>query len=188
MISKSPVVFFIGFVFPEPQSSAAGSRIIQLINFFKTQGFTVVFGSAANRSEHSFDLKSIGVVEEQLNLNSNCFDDFILKLNPGIVVFDRFMTEEQFGWRVADFCPKAIRILDTEDLHFLRKARKNNKNASTVFSKEYLKTDTAKRELASIYRSDLSLIISEVEMDILIKQLNIAPDLLIYLPFLLDNQ
>ena len=109
MISKSPVVFFIGFVFPEPQSSAAGSRIIQLINFFKTQGFTVVFGSAANRSEHSFDLKSIGVVEEQLNLNSNCFDDFILKLNPDIVVFDRFMTEEQFGWRVADFCPKAIR-------------------------------------------------------------------------------
>ena len=187
MISKSPVVFFIGFVFPEPQSSAAGSRIIQLINFFKTQGFTVVFGSAANRSEHSFDLKSIGVVEEQLNLNSNCFDDFILKLNPGIVVFDRFMTEEQFGWRVADFCPKAIRILDTEDLHFLRKARKDNKNGSTVFSKEYLKTDTAKRELASIYRSDLSLIISEIEMDILIKQLNIPPDLLIYIPFLLDN-
>ena len=80
MISKSPVVFFIGFVFPEPKSSAAGSRIIQLINFFKTQGFTVVFGSAANRSEHSFDLKSIGVVEEQLNLNSNCFDDFILNV------------------------------------------------------------------------------------------------------------
>ena len=34
---------------------------------------------------------------------------------------------------------------------------------------------------------DLSLIISEIEMDILIKQLNIPQDLLIYIPFLLDN-
>jgi hypothetical protein len=44
-------------------------------------------------------------------------------LNPDIVVFDRYMTEEQFGWRVIKNCPKALRILDTEDLHFLRKAR-----------------------------------------------------------------
>lgn len=40
--SKSAVVFFIGFVFPEPKSSAAGARIIQLIQLFKTQGYTVV--------------------------------------------------------------------------------------------------------------------------------------------------
>jgi hypothetical protein len=33
------------------------------------------------------------------------------------VLFDRFMMEEQFGWRVAENCPNALRILDTEDLH-----------------------------------------------------------------------
>lgn len=33
------------------------------------------------------------------------------------------MIEEQFGWRVAEFAPNAFRILNTEDLHALRKAR-----------------------------------------------------------------
>jgi hypothetical protein len=36
------------------------------------------------------------------------------------VLFDRFMIEEQFGWRVAENCPDALRVLDTEDLHCLR--------------------------------------------------------------------
>jgi hypothetical protein len=35
------------------------------------------------------------------------------------VLFDRFMMEEQFGWRVAENCPNALRILDTEDLHIV---------------------------------------------------------------------
>lgn len=39
------------------------------------------------------------------------------------MLFDRFMTEEQFGWRVDEICPEAVKILDTEDLHFLRKTR-----------------------------------------------------------------
>lgn len=186
-MAKPPIVFFIGFVFPEPTSSAAGVRILQLIRLFKAQGYAVVFGSASKRSEHSFDLKSIGVQEENLLLNDLSFDDFVQKLNPNIVVFDRFMTEEQFGWRVAKQCPEAIRILDTEDLHFLRKARQQNQTLNSNFSKEFLKTDVAKRELASIYRSDLSLIISEVEMDILTNHLHLDPSLLLYIPFLLDD-
>ncbi len=32
------------------------------------------------------------------------------------------MIEEQYGWRVAKECPNALKILDTEDLHFLRNA------------------------------------------------------------------
>lgn len=186
-MTASPIVFFVGFVYPEPTSSAAGIRILQLIRLFKTQGYVVVFGSASKRSEHSFDLKSIGVQEENLTLNDDSFDDFIQKLNPNVVVFDRFMTEEQFGWRVAKYCPKALRVLDTEDLHFLRKARQDNPGINSYFSKEFLKTDVAKRELASIYRSDLSLIISEVEMDILTHQLHIDSSLLLYIPFLLED-
>jgi hypothetical protein len=45
---------------------------------------------------------------------------FVKQLQPSIVLFDRFMIEEQFGWRVAENCPNAVRILDTEDLHCLR--------------------------------------------------------------------
>ena len=187
MESKSSIVFFIGSVFPEPKSSAAGSRILQLVAFFQFYGYDVVFGSVSNPSEHSFDLNSIGVKQIHLQLNNTSFDEYITDLNPHCVVFDRFMTEEQFGWRVAESCPNAIRILDTEDLHFLRKARKTANIKTTNFSTIFLKNDTAKRELASIYRSDLSLIISEEEVNILTKELNIDASLLLYLPFLLDS-
>lgn len=186
MRSKSPIVFFIGTVFPEPKSTAAGTRILQLIKFFHNQGFYVVFGSASKHSLNSFDLNCIGVKTINLKLNDISFDEYIKDLNPHCVVFDRFITEEQFGWRVTNCCPKAIRILDTEDLHFLRKARKIANLKTTEFSKDFLKNDIAKRELASIYRCDLSLIISEVEFDILSKELNIDTSLILYLPFLLE--
>ena len=50
------------------------------------------------------------------------------------------MTEEQFGWRVAENCPNALRIIDSEDLHFLREARsqcfkQNNKCENKTSSK-----------------------------------------------------
>ena len=174
-------------MFPEPKSTAAGTRILQLIKFFHNQGFYVVFGSASKHSLNSFDLNCIGVKTINLKLNDISFDEYIKDLNPHCVVFDRFMTEEQFGWRVTNCCPKAIRILDTEDLHFLRKARKNANLNTAKFSKDFLKNDTAKRELASIYRCDLSLIISEVEFDILSKELNIDTSIILYLPFLLES-
>jgi hypothetical protein len=59
----------------------------------------------------------------EIALNSSSFDVFVKQLQPSIVLFDRFMIEEQFGWRVAENCPNAVRILDTEDLHCLRLAR-----------------------------------------------------------------
>ena len=110
-----------------------------MIKFFQNQGFDAVFGSASKYSPQSFDLSSIGVNAVNIILNDISFDEYIKDLNPHCVVFDRFITEEQFGWRVTNCCPKAIRILDTEDLHFLRKARKNANLNTAKFSKDFLK-------------------------------------------------
>ena len=49
-----------------------------------------------------------------------------------------------------------------------------------------LNSDFAKREIASIYRSDVSLMISDYEMDLLINYFKIDNSLLHYVPFLLD--
>jgi hypothetical protein len=49
-----------------------------------------------------------------------------------------------------------------------------------------LYNDMTKREIASIYRCDLSLIISEAEIEILTNQFQIDKSLLYYLPFLLE--
>jgi len=184
-------LLIIGTVWPEPNSSAAGSRMIQLIELFQKQNWQVNFCSAAAHSEFMFDLESIGVIRHKVELNNNSFDDFIKHLNPAVVMFDRFMAEEQFGWRVAEHCPNAIRMLDTEDLHCLRLARELAHKENRLFIETDLFPTTAKREIASIYRCDISLIISEFEMNLLQNVFKIPQQQLHYLPFLLneiDNQ
>jgi glycosyltransferase involved in cell wall biosynthesis len=179
-------LLIIGFVWPEPKSSAAGSRMMQLIEAFKSFGYDITFTSACAKTDNAFDLKSIGVQTETIQLNHSSFDDFVKQLQPDAVLFDRFMTEEQFGWRVAEHCPNALRILDTEDLHCLRKGRQQAFKDGKPFDDSYLYNDYAMREIASIYRSDLSLIISLDELSILGGEFQIDHDLLLYLPFMLD--
>src|SRR5690606_28330191 len=177
-------VLIIGFVWPEPTSSAAGTRIIQLIQFFLSSGHEVIFASAASKSEYSFNLEALGVMEREIKLNDSRFNLLLKDINPAIVVFDRFMTEEQYGWRVHQECPEALKILDTEDLHCLRNARQQAVKTGKPVSSVNLFTDIAKREVASILRCDVSLMISEVEMDILQNQFHVHPSLIYYLPFL----
>ncbi|WP_075342534.1 glycosyltransferase [Tenacibaculum agarivorans] len=181
-------VLIIGYVWVEPTSSAAGSRMLQLMNVFLENNYKITFASPAQKGNKALNLVELGVDEVQIELNSSSFDDFISDLNPHIVIFDRFMMEEQFGWRVAENCPDAIRVLDTEDLHFLRKIRHQQLKKGEEFSNEaLLQSDDTKREIASILRCDLSLIISTYEMELLKNVFSINENLLLYLPFLLDK-
>lgn len=180
-------LLIIGHNFPEPSTTAAGGRMLQLIDLFLEQGFAITFASTAVKSEHSANLNSLKIKEVSLKLNDASFDEFLKALQPDVVVFDRFVTEEQFGWRVAEICPNAVRILDTEDLHFLRKAREEAYKKEIPVVKADLYTETAKRELASILRCDLNLLISEIELQLLVETFKIPEGLLFYLPFLLTS-
>ena len=180
-------LLIIGTVWPEPKSSAAGSRMMQLIAMFQFDGYAITFATTCAKSDNAFNLSSLGIDEKTIELNASSFDDFISDLNPSIVLFDRFITEEQFSWRVSEQCPDALRILDTEDLHCLRKGRHQALKENKPFDQSYLFNDTAKREIASIYRSDLSLIISEAELQILENDFKVNQNLLCYLPFMLEE-
>jgi len=181
-------VLIIGTVFPEPNSSAAGSRMLQLIAAFKVQNYEIIFASAAADSEFMVDLAGLGVEKVSIKLNDESFDEYIKTLNPDLVMFDRFMTEEQFGWRVTENCAHAIKILDTEDLHCLRTGRQRAYKANQeFFLDDLLVEDVAKREIASILRCDLSLIISTYEMRVLKEIFLIDEALLLYLPFMLPS-
>lgn len=174
-------------MWPEASSSAAGSRMMQLIGYFQALGAKVTFASAANPGEHPSDLEAIGVTTVPIALNHSSFDNFIIALNPTVVVFDRYMTEEQFGWRVAAHCPDCVRILDTEDLHSLRAVRQQCvKDDLQLTNDLLLGNELSKRELASIFRSDLSLIISEFEMELLKELYGVSTDLLCYLPLVVE--
>jgi glycosyltransferase involved in cell wall biosynthesis len=181
-------VFIIGSVWVEPNSSAAGSRMLQLIQSFLSQDWQVTFGTVSQKNPNSIDLTNYGVTEVSLALNNSSFDEYMLNLNPTIVVFDRFITEEQFGWRVAETCPNALRVLDTEDLHCLRKTRQGAiKNEIEFTNDMLLNSEIAKREIAAIYRCDISLIISTFEMKLLQEVFKIDESLVYHLPFLFDK-
>ena len=188
MMNQIKKLLIIGFVWPEPNSSAAGGRMMQLISVFIANGYQIAFASPALDSEFMVDLSEFGVEKKSIELNSSTFDDFIIELNPDVVLFDRFMIEEQFGWRVTENCPNAIRLLDTEDLHCLRTARQKAFKENRIFQlTDLLSEEVAKREIASILRCDFSLMISQFEMDILKDVFKISPSLLFYLPFLVDE-
>ena len=198
-------ILIIGYVWPEPNSSAAGSRMLQLINAFLQQSWRVTFASAANLSEHRIDLPALGVEEKIIALNCSSFDEYLNELQPYVVMFDRFFTEEQFGWRVANTCPNALRVLNTEDLHSLRNVRqqllKTRQQSAAMEAEKYqlyppadttetlyglmASDDMAQREIAAIYRCDITLIISRFEYQLLQQAFSVPEALLHYCPFLL---
>ncbi|WP_026714698.1 glycosyltransferase [Flavobacterium daejeonense] len=187
-MNQNKQLLIIGFVWPEPKSSAAGGRMMQLISLFQKQEYQITFASPAQDSDFMVDLNEFDVAKQAINLNCSSFDAFVKELNPSIVLFDRFMIEEQFGWRVAENCPDAVRILDTEDLHCLRLARQKAFKEKREFkTQDLLAEEVAKREIASILRCDLSLMISEYEMELLTTTFKIDERLLYYLPLLLES-
>ena len=177
-------ILIISSVWVEPNSSAAGSRMLQLIHFFQSEKYIVEYASIASESEFSFDLSSLGIIQHAIQINNSDFDELLLQINPNIVLFDRFMVEEQFGWRVSNVLPNAIKILDTEDLHCLRQARHEavKKNSETL----NYNSDVAKREIAAIFRCDLSLMVSDHEMNLLQLIFQVPKSILFYLPIWID--
>ncbi|GLH42785.1 glycosyl transferase [Pseudomonas atacamensis] len=197
-------VLVIGYVWPEPRSSAASGHVMQILEAFLEQGWDITFSSPAGPGEHKADLTALGIREVPIELNNSSFDTFISELAPDIVLFDQFMMEEQFGWRVEKHCPDALRILETSDLQSLRHARHQRlkdrlkiNDEQTDFTELFApalheefqlmaSTDLAKREIAALYRCDLNLMISEVEIDLLVEEFGLPRQILHWCPLMID--
>jgi len=179
-------ILVIGYVWPEPNSSAAGSHMMSILRLYSQQGWQVEFATPSQPTEHMIDLSEEDISSQEIKLNSDSFDDYISQLQPDIVMFDRFMMEEQFGWRVEKNCPNALKILDTEDLQCLRHARHQAHKEKRELTQADLHSDIAKREIAAILRCDLSLIISRFEMELLKNTFKVDASLLHHLPFMVD--
>lgn len=197
-------VLVIGYVWPEPRSSAAGGHVMQILETFLSEGWDVTFSSPARPGENRADLVALGIHEVPIELNNSSFDAFIRELAPDIVLFDQFMMEEQFGWRVEKHCPNALRLLETSDLQSLRHARHqrlkdrlkaddHSQDFSDLFApalhQEFqlmADTEMAKREIAALYRCDLNLMVSEIEIELLVEHFGLPRSLLLWCPLMLD--
>lgn len=163
----------VGTVFPEPKSSAAGTKMMQWLELFLSNDFAITYASTSSSGGFSADISGYVVQKMVVKVNDTSFDTFVQDLQPTVVLYDRFMTEEQFSWRVRAASPQTVHLLETQDLHFLREAREKN---ISFFS------TTAKRELAAILRCDLSFLISEFEMQLLHHNFPFVSDKIHYFP------
>ncbi|MCG6576075.1 glycosyltransferase [Pseudomonas sp. AF32] len=197
-------VLVIGYVWPEPRSSAAGGHVMQILETFLGEGWDITFSSPARPGEIRADLVALGIREVPIELNNSSFDAFIRELAPDIVLFDQFMMEEQFGWRVEKHCPDALRLLETSDLQSLRHARHQRlkdrlkvddtaQDFSDLFApalhdefQRMADTEMAKREIAALYRCDLNLMVSEIEIELLVEHFGLPRSLLLWCPLMLD--
>lgn len=177
-------IIYIVTVWPEPQTSGASARVLQLIHCFKNAGFNVLVVSSSKMTDKSAPLESLNIRTAQIELNNHSFDDFIQKEAPDMVLFDRFLSEEKFGWRVAQACPLAMRVLDTIDLHTLRDARAQQckKDEKQLI----LQNSTSLREMASIFRCDLTLFVGDYELELVEKHFNVPSSLLYYHPLTIE--
>ena len=231
------ILFLSPSLWPEPSSSAAGVRTSSLLQHFasKPSLFTSVnYGSGAPKPSslteyahlhslstdygiklHNIPTNRSNAIKQKL---SNEFQDL------DAVVFDRYFAEEAYSFHLQQLKPNVLRILDMQDFHALRLARRELLENSTSVNKDGYwmddvlmdrlmactpthrygigKTgrdelhDTRKRkkkskntsdallrELASIYRSDLTLVCSREEYDILTEEFKIDPAKLCIAPF-----
>ncbi|KAI9905436.1 hypothetical protein PsorP6_014407 [Peronosclerospora sorghi] len=182
-------VILAGSVWPERTSSAAGVRSTDIIKVLQEKGFHVLCVSPSRLNDHAALLENeYGVSCIQADANTDAFQKVLLETMPQLVIFDRFIAEEMYGWQIKKYAPDALRVLDLQDVHFLRRARE--------FAVKKLGTkveDTldgtlldiapvekfAIRELASIHRSDMTLFVSEVERELLVSRFQI-PDVVLH--------
>jgi hypothetical protein len=167
----------LGYVWPEPRSSAAGVRTWQLIECLRAGGWNVRFAAPCKDNEHRAALERAGIPTQAIAANDPEFDAWIGELRPELAIFDRFVMEEQFGWRVREFSPATVRVLDTQDLHFLRRARDAEARGKAADEGDRW------RELAAIHRSDLALVISRHEQELLREQYDVPTERVHYFPF-----
>eukprot|EP00741_Cyanophora_paradoxa_P006352 tig00000980_g6157.t1 len=134
-----------------------------------------------------------------VELNSSSFEAQCAEIAPSLVLFDRFVVEEQFSWRVRRAAPQAARVLDTQDLHFLRRHRARLVSAGAGEEEVWGAGETlaavgaagevegdAARELASLHRSDLALVCSAYEKSLLERRMGMDPAKLLVAPFFYD--
>lgn len=196
-------VAFISPVWPERSSSAAGVRTMDLISLFadRCQSLTYISTSDID-NDHARTLQASGIHIHHCPPNRESqITDILKQCRPDIVIFDRFYCEEMFSHHVFKTCSDdALRVIDMQDVHFLRQSRQelskkafNNNNRSST-TREILRHrpdasyQPCLREIAAVYRSDLTLVCSPVELHMLHHEYGIPMNKMILAPFFVDRQ
>jgi glycosyltransferase involved in cell wall biosynthesis len=171
-------VLLVGTIRPQSSASAAGVRTLGLIASLKRYNWDLKYFTHA-RDKPQYD--DLGVECFSCPVNSDEFFNILKAVDPNVVIYDRFLAEEQFGWRVRKYNPDILHVIDTQDLHFLRAAREKhalagNSIESTKNLQVPLSDESLLRELTAIKRADMTMVCSTYEQQLLIEQFGFDPE------------
>ena len=161
---------------PTASKTAAGLRSRQLLELLHSDGWTVYCASTSEpTTDESWQQRVI-------RLNTNDTQHLVTEVSPDLIIYDRFITEEQYSWRCRIATPDALHLLDLQDVHGQREHRMR-----VALGKEIEENNVAARELASAHRCDLVVHISIAEKAWLTNQYALKPSQLLHLPFMQLN-
>ncbi len=163
------------------------------VRLFLGMGYQVTLISPA-REKNADDWGTVdlpeGVDSIILPLNRESIREDLIQLDPEIVMFDRFYLEEQYGHMVFQACPRALVLMETQDLHFVRRARDEWKEqflSMTSLPQDFYRTESALRETSAILRVDHSFVVSSFEEQLLREQFGIGSEKVKWVPFFYER-
>ncbi len=162
-------VLFV-YVWPEPYSSAAGVRTLQIAKHLGSLEYEVTLISPCKENDASAHWRKMGYATLSCPSNQRSALAAYAQLNPAVVLYDRFVMEEQFGWQARESWPQALHLIDTQDLHHVRRYREQlNAKGSSIAAVKALRDWQPDldfdRELSSLYRADACLVVSSWERE-----------------------
>ncbi len=158
------------YVWPEPYSSAAGVRTLQIAKHLQSFDYEVVLFSPCKENEASTYWREMGFSTISCPSNQRSTLNEHRQLRLDVILYDRFVMEEQFGWQAREIWPQALHLVDTQDLHHVRRFREQLiKNGASIAEVKALSNwrpnNDFDRELSSLYRADVSLVVSSWERE-----------------------
>ena len=183
-------MIYFSYAWPRNNYSAACERSIKFYELFLKNNYFCEFITPSNKRKHiSENLNHLFSRTLTIdNNNKNEMEIFLnKKKNLEFSVFDTFLAEEFYSFYIHENFPECLKILDTQDLHSIRKIREKkyfdfleNKDIEDIKISEILKIDKIdekeslfSRELSSIFRSDLVFLTSDFEYRFLTQNYNL---------------
>ncbi|KAL7547143.1 hypothetical protein ACHAWF_010461 [Thalassiosira exigua] len=129
------ILFLSPSNWPEPNSTAAGTRTMSLLKHFSSRDSpfgSVHFGCGAKfppAPSNAIGTSGDGIHWHRIKPNrSDEMKALLQRIEHNhapirAVVFDRFYAEEAFSFRIRETCPSALLVLDMQDVHSLRLGR-----------------------------------------------------------------
>ena len=170
-------MLFVDLVTPTPNEDAGSLVAFEMMNAFRANGFKITFipeDNFAHMGASTRALQRIGI-EAIYHPSYSSMQEFVSRRDDpfDVILLVRFKVGEAHLQRLRERWPSAKIIFSNCDLHYLREMREAELtgNADAIAAAN----ETKRRETGVVARSDVNLVHSEAELDLLHQDVPGAP-------------